>query len=596
LYLLNKTIMIKKILISFSLLTCQYGFTQNLPIDFEGSSVVTSDFFDFDGAGAIVLGNPSVSGINTSATVAQIRRNGGQVWAGSKIVLDNDLDLSVMTKLTMKVYTAAPVGTVVKLKLEGSGSPVDADAFTTVSGEWESLEWIFLTTPTGLNELVFMFDFGNVGDGSATSIFYFDDIEQAMGPPPPVPAVLPIDFEGGIVVSSDILGFGGAGTSVIANPEISGINTSNTVCEIVRDGGVFWAGSYVTLADNLDLSTNWIISMKVYTSAPVGTRIKIELQGPDDKAELDYLTTVSGEWETATWNFHGQSGNFNRIVFIFDFGNVGDGSATSTFLFDDLEQVSGPVIPNPVLASLPVSFEEESVVSTDFTNQFGGFASVIANPQINAGNTSATVGQFVRSGGSGAPWAQSKLGLTQIMDFSSLSSITMNVYTEAPVGTVMKLAVRGSASGAGNEKDVPTTVSGEWRTYSWDFAGDPSIYDEIVLMLGYGTPNDGSSNAIYLFDDIRQTNPNPLEINDHQLSRTEEVKCFPVPAIDKVTFASEKEVIETIHVFDLFGKQVAALVVNSFYTIIDVSHYPSGVYTAVIMTKTRTSNLKIVRQ
>lgn len=76
-----------------------------------------------------------------------------------------------MTKLTMKVYTTAPVGTIVKFKLEGDGPSVDVDATTTVSGSWETLERVFAGTPNNLNEVVFMFDFGNVGDETASSTF-----------------------------------------------------------------------------------------------------------------------------------------------------------------------------------------------------------------------------------------------------------------------------------------------------------------------------------------------------------------------------------------------------------------------------------------
>jgi len=157
---------------------------------------------------------------------------------------------------------------------------------------------------------------------------------------------------------------------------------------------------------------------------------------------------------------------FNRLVFMFGFGTVGDGSATSTFLFDDVQQVQGPPIPDPVAATLPVDFEE-TVVSTDFENVFGAITTVIPNPQIEAANTSATVGQFVRSGGQA--WAQSKLVLTEFMDYSTLSNITMKVYTDAPVGTALKLKVESTESGAANELDVLTTVSGAWENYSWDF-------------------------------------------------------------------------------------------------------------------------------
>ncbi|HKL03709.1 MAG TPA: T9SS type A sorting domain-containing protein, partial [Cryomorphaceae bacterium] len=440
-----------------------------------------------------------------------------------------------------------------------------------------------------LNEVVFMFDFGNLGDGSATSTFYFDDIEQITGPPAPIPATLPVDFEGD-VVTSDLLDYAGAVSQVIPNPEMGGINTSNTVCQVVRDGGQFWAGSKLLLADNIDLSTQWHISMKVFTNAPSGTRIKLELEGADGLYNLDYLITGTGTWETASWNFDGQTIGFNAINISFDFGNVGDGSTTSIFLFDDLAQFAGPALPDPQPASLPVNFEE-SVVTSDFTNVFGAVTTVIPNTQINATNPSATVGKFVRSGG--APWAQSKLVLTDFLDFSTLSAISMKVYTEAPVGTLLKLKVEDTNESFANEKDVFTTVSGEWATYTWDFAGDPPVYDIITLMLGYATLNDASANATFLFDDIEQTNPT-LSDRVGEGSILKGVHSFPNPAKDQITIVSKNEVMQIITLFDLLGNRVFSLQPNSKMAHLDVTRLASGVYLAQINTATQRCSLKIV--
>lgn len=575
----------KKFSLIATLFIASFCGAQSLPINFEGD-ITTSDFVDFDGGVATVLANPSATGINTSATVARIVRDGGAIFAGSKIILDDNLDFSVNTVMSMKVYTTAPVGTIVKFKLESANGFAEVDMPTTVSGEWETLEWIFAGTPNTLNEVVFMFDFGNVGDGSETSTFYFDDVEQISGPPAPIPATLPIDFEGD-VVSSDFLNYAGATATVIPNPEVGGINTSATVCQVVKDGGEFWAGSKLLLADNLDFSTFWVLSMKVYTTAPVGTRIKMELQGPEGAYNLDYLTTASGEWEVATWNFDNQTLPFNEMNLSFDFGNVGDGSATSTFLFDDLEQIQGLAIPDPVETTFPVDFEQ-SVVTSDFTNEFGAVTDVIANPFLNDENPSATVGRFVRSGG--APWAQSRLGLTSFIDFSTLSSISMKVYTEAPVGTLLKLKVQDIDNSFANEKDVFTTVSGEWATYSWDFAGDPPVYDIITLMPGYATLNDASANATFYFDDIQQTGPTGLR----ELTRLEGVRTFPNPAKDHVTISSEKEVIQTIILFDSQGREVLALQPNNRNVLIDVAALPSGLYVAKVSTTRQVGTLKVV--
>jgi len=579
----------KKITLILCIFTLSYGFSQSLPINFEGD-ITSSNFENFDGGIAIVTTNPLVSSDNNSDTVAQIIRDGGATWSGTKIVLTNNLDFSTSTKISMKVYTTAPIGTTVKFKLEGAGASADVDVSTTVSGAWETLEWIFAGTNNNLNEIVFMFDFGNVGDGSVNSTFYFDDIEQVAGPTAPIPTSLPIDFEAG-VVNTDFINYNGAIATIISNPQIDGINTSTKVGQIIRDGGDFWAGSKIFLENTIDFSTNWHMSMKIYTTAPVGTRIKLELENASGRTNLDYLTTVSGTWETATWNFDGQASDYDRIQFLFDFGTVGDGATTSTFLFDDIEQIAGPAIAEPTPTSLPINFEN-TVVTSDFTNFYGSIASVIPNPQIDANNPSLTVGQFVRSGGAG--YARSKLSLINFIEnMSTFGSISMKVYTDAPVGTLLKFKLESNVADFGKEQDILTTVSGAWETYTWDLSnGDNGIYNVLTFMLGYATPNDASANATFLFDDIEQTSTTLS--NGDQLSNIAGVTSYPNPANDQLTISSLNKTIETIALFDMLGNQVTIAHPNSQKVTIDVSSFSSGVYIAKILTPTGIGSLKLI--
>lgn len=569
------------------------GFSQSLPINFEGD-ISTSDFSDFNGGTAIVTTNPNPSGINMSTSVGRIIRDGDAIWAGSKILLTDNLDFSVLTKITMKVYTTAPIGTIVKFKLEGSGSAADVDAATTVSGAWETLEWVFAGTENNFNEVIFMFDYGNVGDGSANSTFYFDDVEQVSGPTAPVPTSLPIDFESG-VVSTDFLNYSGATASIISNPHVDVDNPSATVCQIVRDGGNYSAGSKIFLKNSIDLSTMWHISMKVYTTAPIGTRIKLELENSNGRTNLDKLTTVSGAWETISWNFDGQANDYNRIQMMFDFGNIGDGTSTSTFLFDDVQQISGPAIPDPLPATVPIDFEN-SVVTSDFVNFFGAETTVIPNPQIDTNNPSATVGQFLRSGGAG--YMRSKLALTDyIKDMSTIGTISMKVYTDAPVGTILKFKLESSPPNQfGKEQDALTTVSGEWATYTWDLSNaDNPIYDILTLMLGYNGSNDASANAIFLFDDIEVIS-NVLSNGVDQSLNIVHVNAFPNPAKDVVTIRSKNKSIKNITLYNILGKEIIKLQPNSLSAIIDISDFAKGVYIAKISTSSGIGNLKLVKE
>jgi uncharacterized lipoprotein YajG len=578
----------KKIILLAAFFTTALSYSQSLPIDFENNVVTTANFVDFDGGVGQVVANPSMSGINMSSTVAQIVRDGGEIYGGSKILLSSNLDFSIDTKISMKVYTTAAIGTVVKFKLEGTGSSADVNATTTVTGAWETLEWIFAGTANDLNEVVFMFDYGNVGDGTVTSTFYFDDVAQVSGPPAPVPASLPIDFESD-VVTSDFLSFAGATARVIANPQMSAGNTSNMVCQVVKDGGEYWAGSQLLLTNNLDFTTNWHIEMKIFSTAPVGTRMKLELVNSSAKYNRDYVTTVTGAWETASWNFDGQSNDFDRLNFHFDYGNIGDGTATSTFLFDDVFQIAGPAIPDAVATSLPVGFEN-GVVTSDFTDVFGAVTEIISNPQMNADNPSANVGRFVRSGG--APWAQSKLQLTNFMNYSVNSGISMKVFTDAPIGTLLKFKVESTATGAANEKNILTTVSGVWETYTWDFAGDPPVYNVITLMLGYNVVNNASSNATFLFDDIQQVST--LSNDDHLVSVLDGITAYPNPSQDYFNITSNINTINSITLHDVLGQRVKTFNVNGLNAMIDVTDLVSGIYFATIKTDNGTGSIKLV--
>ena len=576
----------KKLVLFLSLFAVSFAFSQSLPINFE-DDITTEDFVNFDGGIATVVDNPSATGINTSATVARIVRDGGATFSGAKILLTDNLDFSELTKISMKVYTTAPVGTVVKFKLEGEGV-ADVDVTTTVSGEWETLEWVFAGTPNTSNEIVFMFDFGNVGDGTASSTFFFDDVEQIEGPLAPIPTSLPIDFETGIV-DTDFLNFNGSIASVITNPQSEGINTSNTVAQIVRNGGEFFASSKIFFESTIDLITQSQISMKVYTTAPVGTRIKLELEGSGaPNTSLDYLTTVSGEWEIATFNFSGHANVYDKMQFLFDFGNVGDGTATSTFLFDDVQLEEG-LQPEPT--SLPIDFEN-SVVTSDFTNFFGSMVFVIPNPQIDENNPSATVGQFVRSGGAG--FMRSKLALTDaIQNMSASGTISMKVYTDAPVETLLKFKLESNVTEVGKEQDVLTTVSGGWATYTWDLSnGDVPIYNVLTLMLGYNGASDASANATFLFDDI-QIVANLSDGVDQTLN-LDDISLYPNPAKGLLTISSKNKSIQTISLFDVLGNQVKVLNPNSLSATIDVSDFASGIYIAKISTPTGIGSLKFI--
>ncbi|HKK39661.1 MAG TPA: T9SS type A sorting domain-containing protein, partial [Cryomorphaceae bacterium] len=105
------------------------------------------------------------------------------------------------------------------------------------------------------------------------------------------------------------------------------------------------AGAYVNLVTNLNFDAYPIICMNIFTDAPIGTSVTLRIEDtdtgqPDINAVA--LTTVSGEWEPLCFVYQLAPDAYDRLTFLFDLGNIGDGSSTSTFLFDEVEQLITP--------------------------------------------------------------------------------------------------------------------------------------------------------------------------------------------------------------------------------------------------------------
>jgi hypothetical protein len=149
---------------------------------------------------------------------------------------------------------------------------------------------------------------------------------------------LPVNFE--LTGTYTFTDFDGGIGSVVNNPSRSGINYSNKVGKIIRNAGATWAGSYLTLSNKIDLNSLPIFSMKVL-SPRAGVTVLFKLEGDVGPSEITATTTKGNQWETLTWNFAGKPSNvYNKVVLMFDFGTVGNGTDNSTFHFDDIYQIN----------------------------------------------------------------------------------------------------------------------------------------------------------------------------------------------------------------------------------------------------------------
>jgi PKD repeat protein len=148
---------------------------------------------------------------------------------------------------------------------------------------------------------------------------------------------------------------------------------------------------------------------------------------------------------------------------------------------------------------LPLNFE-----NTGLNFAWGGFgganASVVANPDVTADNGSTRVVELNKTSGSEV-WAGAFLSLEGPVDFSSSSSIFVNVWSpRSGIPIILKLEDALDAD-INVEATANTTVANGWHLVEFDFSGGNLTipYEKIVIFFDFGT---GGMNENFYFDDI----------------------------------------------------------------------------------------------
>ncbi len=129
----------------------------------------------------------------------------------------------------------------------------------------------------------------------------------------------------------------------------------------------------------------------------------------------------------------------------------------------------------------------------------GGAASVIANPQVDANNGSAQVGEMLKF--AGEVFGGATLALDTPVDVPPNSVFTMNVWAQRSVRVLFKLE-----GGPVGEVEVTHGGSG-WETLSFDFSAlvAGNGVDGITLIFDLGEVGDAAGDPgswTFYFDDI----------------------------------------------------------------------------------------------
>ena len=392
-----------------------FGYAQvTLPVDFE-STTITYPITDFSGGQMTVEDNPDMSGINTSGRVGKMVKNAGDPWGGSALELAAPIDFSTNKHFKMKVWTPG-AGRKALLKVENltnGAIALEVEQTTTVGNAWEELTFDFtaINTANSYQKLVFIFDLGTVGDGSANFTFYFDDIVQFNGGGGLAQVDLPITFQDTATVNYALTDFGGNASSIVVDPT----DPNNLVGKAIKtDAAELWAGTTnggSGLANPIPFTaTDTKMTARVW-SPDANTPILLKVEDaadPTKSVETLVNTTMAGQWETLEFDFSNEApgtaplnlaNTYNKISIFFNFGTPGSAAGEKTYYWDDIQ--FGPftgvknveaaaagiqVYPNPATDFCTVAFSEfpNSPVRLSLLDANGRLVKVFNTAQQNS--------------------------------------------------------------------------------------------------------------------------------------------------------------------------------------------------------------------
>jgi hypothetical protein len=318
----------------------------SLPVTFDQANVNYA-VTDFGGATTLDVATDPAGGANKVARTT--KPNGAEVWAGTTIGSRFNAKIpfsSTQTQMSVRVYSPA-AGIKVRLKVEdhtNNTKSAETEAVTSVANAWETLIFDFSTPSVGTASLnlannydmaSIFFDFLKTANGK---VFYWDDVTFLTTNVAQQNISLPMDFQS-TKYPYEFGDFAGGVVTLVDNPSASGINTSTKVAKMVKNAGEVYGGSSIVLTNSIDFSVKKTFKIKVF-SPRVGAKLLFKVENSlngGQNFEREVTTQTANAWEELTIDYSAiPGGTYDKIVWIFDLGTMGNGTANFTYYFDDI--------------------------------------------------------------------------------------------------------------------------------------------------------------------------------------------------------------------------------------------------------------------
>jgi hypothetical protein len=317
------------------------------------------------------------------------------------------------------------------------------------------------------------------------------------------------DFEGG---TADIpwVGINGTYNGVVANPDKTGVNTSDFVGSYTTNAGSDFNFAIAELPAPADMGTYGLVKVKIWSPiAPTQALLKFE--GSGTPVEKFIQITQANKWVEYSLDLTAGAANPTGLTkCLISFNSFLPGVA-ETFYWDDI-----------------AGYEPKACYETFETgNELGwqGLDGVltapVANPAPNSVNNSAQCGQYVKSGAHSYSLLLAESATP--FDLSALNQFTVDIYTAAPTQVLLKMEGPG---GPPVEKTKNIGLTNTWQTYTFDLSAAKG-YTHLTKMILFFDPGVETSADTYYFDNIcaypqgvcANATPIPNMIDDFECNR-----------------------------------------------------------------------------
>lgn len=404
------------------------------------------------------------------------------------------------------------------------------------------------------------------------------------------------DFE---VIKMNLM-LGGADDSssmiVVPNPDPTGINTSNWVVAFYRDkNGVPWGGFWSALAEQVDVTVNKYVHVKVWKPriSPIKFKLEGGAAGTLEAPSMNPQTAI-GAWEDIVFDFSSKTGTYPVIAFMPDFEDPLTLTDDIVIFFDDI-MVNNDPTPNSAPAYMIEDYEviKLNLMLGDPTIDFSTMV-LIPNPDPSGINTSDWVVFFDRDK-DGVPWGGFWSSLPAPIDVTTNKYVHVKVWKEriSPI----KFKIEGGA--AGNLEILSMNAQSHtdmWEDMVFDFSSKTGTYPVIAFMPDFEDPLTLTEDLIIFFDDIILNNdPNPF-VGIETVKKINDVTLYPVP-FDNYLNINTPASIKSVTITSAIGQQVYKMEnLAAGTSVVNTSELAHGLYLVTIQPQNGNSfTMKIMK-